>query len=40
MMEAIAEKIGKKIEWADMDFDDLIPALVDKKIDLVAAGLS
>ncbi|MGI6784166.1 MAG: transporter substrate-binding domain-containing protein [Aminivibrio sp.] len=40
MMEAIAEKIGKKIEWVDMDFDNLIPALTEKKIDLVAAGMS
>ena len=24
MMEAIAEKIGKKVEWVDMPFDSLI----------------
>ncbi len=40
MMEAIAEKIGKKIEWVDMPFDSLIPALLSKKIDIIAAGLS
>ena len=40
MMETIAEKIGKKVEWVDMPFDSLIPSLVEKKIDLVVAGLS
>ena len=40
MMEAIAAKIGKKIEWVDMPFDSLIPSLLAKKIDIVAAGMS
>lgn len=40
LMEALAAKIGKKIEWVDMPFDSLIPALISKKIDIVAAGLS
>jgi polar amino acid transport system substrate-binding protein len=40
MMEAIATKIGKKIEWVDMPFDSLIPSLLAKKIDIVAAGMS
>lgn len=40
LMEAIAEKMGKKIEWVDMPFDSLIPALLSKKIDIVAAGMS
>jgi polar amino acid transport system substrate-binding protein len=40
LMEAIAEKLGKKIEWVDMPFDSLIPALLSKKIDIVAAGMS
>jgi len=37
LMEAIAAKIGKKLEWVDMPFDSLIPALLAKKIDIVAA---
>ncbi len=40
LMEAIAAKIGKKLEWVDMPFDSLIPALLAKKIDIVAAGMS
>lgn len=40
LMEAIAKKIGKKIEWVDMPFDSLIPALLAGKIDVIAAGLS
>ncbi len=37
---AIAEKLGKKVEWVDMSFDGLIPALMTQKLDMVAAGLS
>ena len=40
MTEAIAEKMGKKVEWVDMPFDSLIPSLLAKKIELIAAGLS
>ncbi|GAB1398933.1 basic amino acid ABC transporter substrate-binding protein [Aminivibrio sp.] len=40
LMEAIAEKIGMTIEWVDMPFDSLIPSLLAKKIDIVAAGMS
>ena len=40
MTEVIAAKIGKKVEWVDMPFDSLIPSLMAKKIDLIAAGLS
>ncbi|MFA7622125.1 MAG: transporter substrate-binding domain-containing protein [Aminobacteriaceae bacterium] len=40
MMEVIAAKIGKKVEWVDMPFDSLIPSLMANKIDLIAAGLS
>jgi ABC-type amino acid transport substrate-binding protein len=40
LMESIANKLGKKIEWVDMPFDSLIPALLAHKIDIVAAGMS
>jgi len=40
LMEAVADKAGFKIEWQDMPFDSLIPALISKKIDIIAAGLS
>lgn len=40
LMEAIGAELGKKIEWVDMPFDSLIPSLLAKKIDIVAAGMS
>ncbi len=40
MVTTIAEKLGKKVEWVDMAFDGLIPALMTQKLDMVAAGLS
>ncbi|WP_282013024.1 transporter substrate-binding domain-containing protein [Pyramidobacter piscolens] len=40
MTEAIARKLGKKLQWLDMPFDSLLPSLMADKIDLVSAGLS
>lgn len=40
LMQLIADKLGKKLEWQDMAFDALIPTLVTKRIDVVIAGLS
>lgn len=40
LTHALAEKLGKKVEWVDMPFDSLIPALLSGKIDLIAAGMS
>lgn len=40
LMETIAAKIGMTVEWVDMPFDSLIPSLLAKKIDIIAAGLS
>jgi polar amino acid transport system substrate-binding protein len=40
LMQLIADKLGKSVEWQDMAFDSLIPALVTKRIDAVIAGLS
>ncbi len=40
LVETIAQELGKKVEWVDMPFDSLIPALISGKIDLIAAGLS
>lgn len=36
----IAQKLGKKVEWLDMSFDGLIPALITNKVDIVAGGFS
>lgn len=40
IVEAIGEKLGKKVEWVDMSFDGLIPSLLMHKIDLIAAGMA
>lgn len=40
LAETILGDLGKKIEWVDMPFDSLIPALMSGKIDLIAAGMS
>ncbi|MGI6253956.1 MAG: transporter substrate-binding domain-containing protein [Aminivibrio sp.] len=36
----IAEILGKKVEIVDMAFDGLIPALLTRKVDLLAAGMT
>ncbi len=40
LVNAVAEKMGKKVEWVDMAFDGLIPALLTNKIDMIAACMS
>jgi len=37
---AIAEKLGYELEIVDMDFDALIPAVANGKVDVVLAGLT
>lgn len=37
--EQVAKKIGVKIQWQDMDFDGLLPALQAGKIDMTIAGM-
>ncbi|MDW7745933.1 MULTISPECIES: ABC transporter substrate-binding protein [Halomonas] len=39
-MEAIAEEVGIEIEFQDMPFPSLIPALAAEKIDILATGLT
>lgn len=40
LMEAIAQKIGYKMELKSVDFDELIPALETNEIDMIAAGIN
>ena len=40
MMYLIGEKMGREIEFVDMAFDGLIPALLTNKIDLIAAAMN
>jgi polar amino acid transport system substrate-binding protein len=39
LVEAICAKIKADCEWVVMDFDGMIPALQEKKIDAIASGL-
>ncbi len=38
--QAIADKLGMKLEIKDMEFESLIPAVKSKSIDLVLAGMT
>ncbi len=40
LVNAVAKRIGYKVEWKNMGFDALIPALQSKQIDAIAAGMS
>ena len=40
LMEAIGEELGFQVEWVNMSFSGLIPALQSKKIDMIIAGMS
>ena len=39
LMNAIAEDQGFEIEWTQLGFDGLIPALESKQIDVIASGM-
>ena len=40
LINMIAEKLGKEVKIVDASFDSLIPSLLTKKIDIIAAGMS
>lgn len=40
LMEEIAKSMGKKIEWKNISFDGLLPALQAKKLDVIIAGMT
>ncbi|WP_406662155.1 basic amino acid ABC transporter substrate-binding protein [Methanolobus sp. ZRKC3] len=40
LMNAIAEDQGFEIEWKDLEFDALIPALQSGQIDVIASGMT
>lgn len=40
LMNAIAAKLNKTVEWKNISFDGLLPALQSKKLDVVIAGMS
>ena len=36
----VAQKLGKKLEIVNMEFDAMLPALIAGKVDMIGAGLS
>jgi ABC-type amino acid transport substrate-binding protein len=40
LMEAIAEKLELEVEWVDMGFDAIIPAVQSREVDLGVSGFS
>ena len=40
LMEEIAKSMGKEIEWKNIAFDGLLPALQAKKLDVIIAGMT
>lgn len=40
IVEAIAARLGLRVEWKAMSFEDIIPAVQEKKIDLGVSGFS
>jgi polar amino acid transport system substrate-binding protein len=40
LMEKILENLGYEMEWKNMSFDGLIPALQSEKLDLIIAGMT
>jgi polar amino acid transport system substrate-binding protein len=40
LVEGVAKKLGLKVQWVDMNWDGLVPALVSGRFDMVAACLA
>lgn len=39
LVEAVAAKMGKKVEWVNIDFKGLIPGLVSKRFDMAVSAI-
>jgi len=39
LIEVLAQSMGKKVEWTDIDFKGLIPGLISKRFDIAASGI-
>uniref|UniRef100_A0A7J2U6V2 Basic amino acid ABC transporter substrate-binding protein n=1 Tax=Ignisphaera aggregans TaxID=334771 RepID=A0A7J2U6V2_9CREN len=40
LVKALAKKLGYDVQIIQMDFDGLIPALINKQIDIIASGMT
>lgn len=39
LVEALAKQMGRTVEWTDIDFKGLIPALVSKRVDMAVSAI-
>jgi len=39
LVEAVAKQMGRTVEWTDIDFKGLIPALVSKRVDMAVSAI-
>lgn len=39
LVEAVARKMGKQVEWVDIDFKGLIPGLVSRRFDMAVSAI-
>jgi len=39
LVEAVAKKLGKQVEWVDIDFKGLIPGLVSHRFDMAVSAI-
>ena len=39
LVEAMAAKMGRKVEWTDIDFKGLIPGLISKRYDMAVSAI-
>jgi polar amino acid transport system substrate-binding protein len=39
LVEAIGKQLGRKVEWVDIDFKGLIPALMSKRVDMAVSAI-
>src|SRR6218665_2792409 len=40
LIELLAKNMGKKVEWTDIDFKELIPGLVSRRFDIASSDTS
>ena len=39
LVEALGKQLGRKIEWVDIDFKGLVPALVSRRVDMAVSAI-
>lgn len=39
LVEAVVQKMGKKVQWVDIDFKGLVPGLVSKRFDMAVSAI-